>query len=201
MSGDACQRRTVVADRPSEQLRRAQELLRVLLRRGRAPADPAAFAVAADLPVGAVSAAVRGQDAEPRLVLPVDGSVPVGADLAVREVAVRSVGASPVLVAELGVGAGTAVQVRELVVTRRGRAVQFRSSSSAGPPEHRPDAQPALVRPVDVEAVRADEHTAQALGLAPGTVVLLQVVLAEGPGGRRLDFAYSRADVVRVETR
>lgn len=198
-----------MADRPSDHLRRAQELLRVLRRRGRGPADPAEveeFAAAAGLPVGAVAAAVRGQVGEPRLLLPGDGSLPVGPGIQTHETAVHRVGASPVLVAELGVEPGGPVVVREVVVRRHGIAVQFRSSSSGGSDQvavHHGVVERAVVpvRPVDVEAVRADEQTARALEVPPGTVVLLQVVLADGPGGRRVDFAYSRADLVRIETR
>lgn len=196
-AGVGCQRGYAVSERPSEQLRRAQELLRWLRRRGREVPGPEELAATADLPAAALQAAARGR-VERRLALPSDGTVPVGAGLTTRELAAYRVAAGPVLAAELEVAPSAEVEVRELLVVREGVPLQFRSSSSSGPVADDAD----LARPVDVEAVRADAGTAQALAVPEGTVVLLQVVLrGVDQGARRLDFVYSRADLVRVETR
>lgn len=177
---------------PEEELRRAQELLRVLQRRGTA-LDAGDVARGSGLAEAAVRAAARGAAPNARTTLPPDGSVPLAAT--VRELACYPVPASELVRAELRTDAEQ-VWVHESVVERDGAVLQFRSGTSVArtPPD------PArLVRPVDVEAVRADEDTAAALGASPGTVVLLQVVLTEGADGARLlQFAYSRADAVRV---
>jgi len=189
-----------VTDRPSEHLRRAQELLRAALRRNPAVGDPEEFAQRSGLPVGAVRAAARGTGGRPRLELPADGSEPPALDV-LRRVD-YTVAASEPLRAELGDVsgdlAGDLFHVREQVLALDDVPVQFRvvfgTVAEPGPVVD-------LRRPVDVEAVRADDDTAAALGIAFGAVVLLQVVLgATSDGDRRLDFAYSRADLVRIVT-
>jgi hypothetical protein len=180
---------------PDEELRRAQELLRVLQRRAVAM-PPEDVARGAGLHLGAVRAAVRGALPQRRTVLPADGSVPTGPGVAARELARYLVPASEVVRAELRTTAEQ-VWVRETVVERDGRPLQFRTSTSTCPAV--PPAGTRLARPVDVEAVRAHEDTARALGVSTGSVVLLQVLLTVAAGGFHcLEFAYSRADAVRV---
>jgi hypothetical protein len=189
-------RGSVVADRPSEHLRRAQELLRATLRRNPTLGDPEELAQRAGLPVGAVLAAARGTRGTPRLELPADGSEPPG--LAVRQRVTYPVVASEPLRAELGGPAAEAFHVQERLLALDDVPVQFRVVFGAVPD---PGPVVDLLRPVDVEAVRADDDAAAALGIAFGAVVLLQVVLGvTAQGDRRLDFAYSRADLVRIVT-
>lgn len=185
-----------MSDRPSEQLRRAQELLRVLLRRGQGPTDLDDFAVRADLPAGAVRAAARGTTGPERTELPADGAPPAG--LTSTPGARYTVVASDLLGSDLAVPQAATVHVAELLVFRGTVPVQFRSGFSVVPD---PGPVVELLRPVDVEAVRVDDETAAQLGIESGAVVLLQVVLGVTAGGdRRLDFAYSRADLVRIVT-
>lgn len=182
---------------PAEQLRRAQELLRYLRRRGRElPAGREDDLAAAGFTREALRAAASGS-APARTALPEDGSVPRGPRVRERELTRYRVPASDLLLAELGPARAGHLWVREAVVDHDGVPLQFRALTASRPDPVRGHP----LRAVDVEAVRADPQTAQALQVAEGAVVLLQVVLSGVEGGERcLEFVYSRADRVRVET-